>query len=276
MARLLIVADVVGLSLLLADVHEVVVGSGDLDGLAVDEAGRVDALVVGPRDPMRVLTALETLRKEGVTLPVLVVAGYQPSWARMTTVPYEGVLVMQPPITQEPLLEAVAELLPDDPASRRRRPQPPDEFAALPEPDTLSLPRPMLPPTVPGWEEDTVPFAVPRLDHGADAPAGDSPAEPPGRPEPAGRAEPPGPAPRNRSPLPCRSSPPHRPIPPYRPSPRCRPNRVRLPSRMTVGRRAPVARTARGRAGALAAGSACSAATGRRPADRPWNDGSAR
>jgi len=62
-ARLLIVADVVGLSLLLADVHEVVVGSGDLDDLAVDEAGRVDALVVGPRDPMRVLTALETLRK---------------------------------------------------------------------------------------------------------------------------------------------------------------------------------------------------------------------
>jgi len=179
-ARLLIVADVVGLSLLLADVHEVVVGSGDLDDLAVDEAGRVDALVVGPRDPMRVLTALETLRKEGVTLPVLVVAGYQPSWARMTTVPYEGVLVMQPPITQEPLLEAVAELLPDDPASRRRRPQPPDEFAALPEPDTLSLPRPMLPPTVPGWEEDTVPFAVPRLDHGADAP--EEPLTPPAVP----------------------------------------------------------------------------------------------
>lgn len=141
MARLLVVADLVGLSLLLADMHDVVIDAQtDIESFEIHDASSVDAVVIGPRNPEQVMAAVDRLRTSGVTVPLLVVAGYQPAWAEVRSCAHPDVLIMHPPITKDPLLDSIATLLPDDPSSRRYRPP------ALPDLDTVPLPRPCLEP----------------------------------------------------------------------------------------------------------------------------------
>lgn len=109
MARLLVVSRSMALAMRLADAHEVIEHQVDaIDGLTAPVD--VDVVVLDVGEPTMAIHALDQLRTDGDTTPVLIVSGYQPAWASLVSVDIPGVMVVPLPITRAALLEGVREL----------------------------------------------------------------------------------------------------------------------------------------------------------------------
>lgn len=110
MARVLVVSDAIGLSLRLADAHQVVDHPASRVA-SIDPDPQVDVVILDLGDPSSALAAVERLRGAGRLVPVLIVAGYQPTWHGVASLPLANAQVVPLPITREALLAGIANLL---------------------------------------------------------------------------------------------------------------------------------------------------------------------
>ncbi len=110
MSRLLVVSDTTGLSLRLAGAHDVLDhAAGDPRSLAVTDDVEVVVLDVG--DPARALEVADRLRSNGCSTPILIVSGYQTSWAGLAGPLSDSRYVVPLPITREALQAGIDLLL---------------------------------------------------------------------------------------------------------------------------------------------------------------------
>ncbi|MBI4940178.1 MAG: hypothetical protein HY830_05475, partial [Actinobacteria bacterium] len=134
MARLLVVSRSMALALRLADSHEVVEHPAEaLDSL--DPDGQIDVVVLDVGEPATAVSVLDTLRRRGSAVPVLIVSGYQPAWAGLAALDLPGVVVVPLPITRTALLTGIERLE----SGRRAR-------SGVPTAGSAGVGRPVAPP----------------------------------------------------------------------------------------------------------------------------------
>ncbi|WP_088314924.1 hypothetical protein [Kineosporia sp. R_H_3] len=134
MARLLVVSRSMALALRLADSHEVVEHPAEaLDSL--DPDGQIDVVVLDVGEPATAVSVLDTLRRRGTAVPVLIVSGYQPAWAGLAALDLPGVVVVPLPITRTALLTGIERLE----SGRRAR-------SGVPAAGSVGVGRPVAPP----------------------------------------------------------------------------------------------------------------------------------
>ena len=153
MARLLVVSRSMALAMRLADAHEVIEYPVDqVTQLAPGDD--IDAIVLDLGEPSVAIQALDRLRGSGYTTGVLMVSGYQPSWAGLVAIDLPAVVVVPLPITKAALLHGVDELTRGRP---NRAPAPPPRgwngprptFVPAPPPPTTAAPTPAVAPPAP-------------------------------------------------------------------------------------------------------------------------------
>ncbi len=210
MARLLVVSRSMALAMRLADAHEVIEFPMER-ATQLAPGDDIDAVVLDVGEPTAAIQALDRLRGAGYTTPVLVVSGYQPSWAGLVAIDLPAVVVVPLPITKAALLHGVDELTRGRP---NRAPAPPPRGWNGPRPTFVPAPPPVpqtvqaasptafTPPAVettswtalvaPSWNELTG-TASPPPQHGGLSPVASglaSPPDPAGEPEPDDEPEP--------------------------------------------------------------------------------------
>ncbi|MFN0281496.1 MAG: hypothetical protein ACKVZ6_05945, partial [Kineosporiaceae bacterium] len=180
MARLLVVSRSMALALRLADSHEVVEHPAEaLDTLEPDD--RIDVVVLDVGEPATAVSVLDSLRRRGSVVPVLIVSGYQPAWAGLAALDLPGVVVVPLPITRTALLTGIERLE----SGRRARFGVP--VAAPPAPPAPESPTPLPaeafePPPAPAAPEQPAADPDPGVAHddrlGDHAPVEPAPVEP--------------------------------------------------------------------------------------------------
>ncbi len=94
----------------LADVHEVIEHPVEAIADLMPGPG-IDVVVLDVGEPTVAMQALDQVRNADRLVPVLVVSGYQPTWATLSTVDLPEVMVVSLPITRAALLDGVDNLL---------------------------------------------------------------------------------------------------------------------------------------------------------------------